>query len=181
MKTKTLFAALIALFLFGSAISSQALAQKRCGRHHGGPMFNLEMLAEELELTEEQQAQLEEQKFAARKSAIETRSKLKLQRLELHKLMRADTPDESKIKSTVEEMGELKTELQLNRVQTKLNMHKILTPEQREKMQSLKREFRRHRGPEFRQHRRGHGPFRNFQGNLDDFGDDEFDLEAEDI
>jgi len=173
MKANKIFAVLVTLFVLSTVLTSEASAQRHSGRHHG-PMFKLGMLADELELTDEQQAKIEEQKFAAGKTAIELRSKIQIARLELHKLMHADNPDEGKIKSKVEEIGKLKTEKQLNRVESHLSMQKILTPEQKEKLRSLKKQ-RLHPGREFR-HREGGRLFRNFHGGFDD----DYGIEQED-
>lgn len=178
MKRNKFFAVLIPLFFLSMVMSSEAFAQGHFGRHHA-PMFKLDMLADEIELTDEQQGKIEEMEFAAQKAGIELHSKIQIAQLELHKLMQADNPDEGKIKSKVEEMGKLKTEQHLNRVQSHLSMQKILTSEQKEKLQSLKKQHRRHPEPEFRR-REGGRSFRNFQGTLDGFGDDDYGIEQED-
>ncbi len=137
MKTKTTLA--LVLFLVTTLIVTPKAFPQRPMRPHRPPVFNIEMLADELELTEDQVSQINELRFAAEKNAIATRSKIELAELELKKMMQDEQPDENKIKNKIEEIGKLKTELRWTQVQNHLKIKSLLTPEQQEKLKDLKK------------------------------------------
>ncbi|NIR47451.1 Spy/CpxP family protein refolding chaperone [candidate division KSB1 bacterium] len=177
MKTRKLTSVLILLLIATVIVTSEALAQPFFNRHHSR-ILKLEMLADELELTEDQRAQIKEQRFATQTSAIETRSKIQIAELELQKLMHEENVDENKVKSKVQEIGKLKTELRWNRVHGRLSMQEILTPEQKEKLKSVLPEHlqeRQDRGRSFRHLRR----FRHFRDGDGDFGPGRFNVQPE--
>jgi Spy/CpxP family protein refolding chaperone len=176
MKTKIIIPLLV--FMFAAAASAQRGPEHRGFARHHSAMFGIEMLAEELKLTEQQLAQIKEQRFAREKNAIQTRSKIQLAELELRNLLQADNVDENQVKSKVEEIGKLKTELRLNRVQGRLAVQKILTPEQKETLKTIHKERLQNRRGEDRPFPR-QKMFRQFQGDNRDFDPEDFDFELE--
>jgi len=163
MNRKKTFALLL-LLMTVMIVSSIAVAQRKSRLPQRGKL-RMEMMAKELDLTEEQQAQLKAQQFKLQKSAIDNRSKIQTAELELRQLMDAEDVDESKVKSKIEQIGKLKTAMRIELVQSRLDMKKVLTAEQLQKMETLKQE----RMQEFRE-RRGERQFRrdshrlNWQG-----------------
>jgi Spy/CpxP family protein refolding chaperone len=128
-------------------MSSMAMAQPRGGMRQRAegeqmrkPMF------EELGLTDQQKEQIRQARLDTRKKNIDVEAKQKLARIELHELMGADTPDQSKINAKISELR--------NRIESHLAVQKVLTPEQRKKAKELRPLM----------HERFRGGFRHFQG-----------------
>jgi len=138
------------------AIAGAAMAQPP----QGGMMKHREMMKErmgkspleELGLSDAQKAQIHQALLDTRKKNIDVEAKLKLAGIELHELMRVETPDQAKINAKISEVSKLRETLMRNGIETKLAVHKILTPEQRKKMQEL-------RGSMFGRGRHGARPF----------------------
>lgn len=154
---------LVGIFLFTTAfISAQVIFNKK-PKQLGLPFRSLQLFSEELGLSEEQQAKLKELRFKIEKETIALRSKIGIAELELRELLQSEEPDEAKIKSKIDEIGELKSTLRWTRVQGRLQVRNTLTSEQLEKLKTFKKEqmkkrFRRRRGF------RGRRPFRPFKG-----------------
>jgi len=93
---------------------------------------------EELGLSDAQKSQIHQALLDTRKKNIDVEAKLKLAGIELHELMRAEAPDQAKINVKIGEVSRLRETLMRNRIETRLAVQKILTPEQRQKMQELR-------------------------------------------
>lgn len=175
MKTK-IASLLLALMLSATAVFAQGGPDhRRFNRSHHG--LGIEMLADELKLTEQQLAQIKEQRFAHQKSAIQTRSKVQLAELELRNLL--EKVDEDLAKTKIEEIGKLRTEMRFARVQGKLNVEKVLTPEQKAQLKAIHKERmqKHHQGQQDGQQFPRERMFRHFQGNNGNFGNEDFDVE----
>jgi len=137
-------------------MASTAMAQPP----QGGMMKHREMMKErlgkapleELGLSDAQKSQIHQAMLDTRKKNIDVEAKLKLAGIELHELMRAEAPDQARINVKISEVSKLRETLMRNGIETKLAVHKILTPEQRKKMQEL-------RGSLFGRSRHGARPF----------------------
>lgn len=90
---------------------------------------------EELGLSDAQKTQIRQALLDTRKKNIDVEAKLKLAGIELHELMRVDAPDQAKINAKISEVSKLRETLMRNGIETKLAVQKILTPEQRKKLQ----------------------------------------------
>ncbi|MBK7701423.1 MAG: Spy/CpxP family protein refolding chaperone [bacterium] len=99
-----------------------------------------------LDLTETQTAAIAKIRDEARERGRETRKEILRLRHELQGIMMQDTPDAAAAERLVEKMGELRTEQQVRRMQTRLAVRDQLTPEQRDRM-PLPGEGPRGRGP----------------------------------
>lgn len=102
----------------------------------------------ELGLSDSQHAQLKKLRMDGRKAAIRRRADLQIARLELGEMLDAAAPDERAIAAKVKEVSELQAAALRARVDARLAVAKLLTPEQREQLKHL-------RGPGWR---REHGP-----------------------
>lgn len=108
---------------------------------------------QELGLSDAQQKQLDGFRTEHRKWAIGHRAKVQVARIELNELFKASTIDEKAVGAKVKELSDLQAVGLKARVDQRLAMARILTPEQRQKIQDRPRFHRRdHRGP-----RRGFG------------------------
>lgn len=116
---------------------------------------------DELGLTDEQKAQIHAILSNTRKQNIDISAKLKLAQIELHELIQADSPEQSKIDAKISEVSQLREKRMRSHIESRLAVQKILTPEQRKKARELrpqKREgFRDFEGRGMRQ-RGGFGP-----------------------
>jgi Spy/CpxP family protein refolding chaperone len=128
------------------------------GRHGDGP--NPAVLKQELGLSDEQSAQLQKLRQEERKQAIRRRADMEIARMELEQALDAATVDEKVVAAKVQALTQLQAAALKARVDHRLAIGKLLTPEQREKMKQLKQEHRgRDRGRERGRHGRfGSGP-----------------------
>ena len=101
---------------------------------------------EQLNLTDEQEKTMEDMRIKHQKELIPLQSQVKSKRLDFKQEMNADNPNQAKLESLVEDMGNIRTEIQKKRVAHRLAMRNILTKEQREIMDNNRRGFRGKRG-----------------------------------
>jgi Spy/CpxP family protein refolding chaperone len=102
-------------------------------------------------LTTEQSAKLKELREQHEKEALPLRNELIAKKAELRNLWLQSDPDEAAIKAKQQEINELRNRLQDKRTEYRLEVSKILTPEQRAQLQSAKQ-------------RRGYGPDKKRSG-----------------
>lgn len=84
-----------------------------------------------LGLTEEQHKQFDELKMKHIKEVMPLKTDLRLKQMELGALWRTEELDAKKIIAKVKEISGLREKLQVANVEHRLNMYKVLTPEQR--------------------------------------------------
>jgi Spy/CpxP family protein refolding chaperone len=116
----------------GLSLASLAYAQPEktgcqgCGGHKGkgGGMMGLD-------LTEEQHKKIDDLRMKHIKEVMPLKTDLRIKQMELGALWRADELDAKKIIAKVKEISGLREKLQVAGVEQKLNMYKVLTPEQR--------------------------------------------------
>lgn len=119
----------IAAFLM-AGISTNAFAQGRGMR--GGPMHARGVFAQ-LELTEEQKQKVEPLQAAAKKQVEPLQKAMQTKHDELKQLWSVDRPDKSAIERKHAEIAGIHQKLQTIRTDLHLQIHTILTPEQRAK------------------------------------------------
>ncbi|MFQ5816831.1 MAG: Spy/CpxP family protein refolding chaperone [Terriglobia bacterium] len=107
-------------------------------------------IREQLGITDAQIEQLRAAGREALKQRIRTRAEWRVKQIELQELLAADTPDRALIEKKVREIGDLQYGMLKSRVDTRLALAGILTPEQRSKLRSLRHQ-------RMRAHRRGRG------------------------
>ena len=110
------------------------------------------MLAQRLDLSEEQVAAIEAIHEKARQDGVELRKDLMRLRNELKGEMLQDNPAEKTVLDLNKKMGAVKTELKAIRLKTRLAVRNELTPEQRDKMLMM--------GDGWKNGRKGRGPGR---------------------
>ena len=140
---------------------------------HGGEMRMLgnPEMREHLGLTEEQTEQLRALRSDAAKSGIRTRAELTIKQMELRELLQAEEPDRALIEKKVRELSDARYAAQMQRIDQRLAFRSVLTPDQREKMRNLRRQFRQRRGGRgfgsgprrFGPRQRGSGPGRGME------------------
>jgi Spy/CpxP family protein refolding chaperone len=146
--------------------SAQAAGLERGqGRHGDGP--NPAALKQALGLSDEQSAQLSKLWQDERKQAIRRHADMEIARVDLDEALNAQTIDEKVVAAKVQALTTLQATALKARVDQRLAVAKVLTPEQREKMKQLRREHRfGDRGRGFgRQGHAGAGPSRRPMGS----------------
>lgn len=141
---------------------------------------------EQLGLTEEQKTKLRALHFENAKNALRARTEATIRWMELEELLQADAPDKTAVDQKLRALSEARAAALRQRVEHRLAVNQVLTPEQRTKMRQLMRQrmqMRRHMGRPGMGMRapqgRGFGPGRGM-GRGPGQGDDlDFDLEPE--
>ena len=120
------------------------------GRGFGDGEFDsghrLEMLADRLELSDEQVAAIKDIQAQGREENMGLRKELMRLRNELQGEMLKDDPSEGVAQDLIGKIGALRTEIQANRLKNRLKVRKQLTPEQRDKMLLMRGKFQRGEG-----------------------------------
>ncbi len=119
-------------------ITSYGFAQEfdrpgHCGhevRHQPKHMMKLEML----DLSPEQQEEIENSRYEVEKKVIPLRAEIQLKHLDMQKEMKADNPNRSKLMTTIKQMSDLQLKIKQLMLDQKLKIHSTLTPEQREQL-----------------------------------------------
>jgi Spy/CpxP family protein refolding chaperone len=112
-------------------------------------------------LTPEQSAKLQELREQRDKDILPLRNELVAKRSELRNLWLQSDPDEAAIKAKQQEMNDLRNQLQDKMTEYRLEVGKILTPEQRAQLQSS-RPGRGYRPDAKRPGDRGYGRMRTW-------------------
>ncbi len=110
------------------------------GMHHGlgAPRF-LEMHAEELELSDEQVAQIKELWSNHKKSAIRTKADVRIAEMELEEILGQQPVDFDKAKAKIERIGSLRLDMEVGMLEAMRKSHDVLTEEQQDKLMMLRR------------------------------------------
>ncbi len=122
------------LAAFFAAPGSHDAARSR-GPHSG--MFLSPQAIQELALTDEQISKIKDLKDTRMDKTLEIRQKMEKSRLELAKLTDDNEPNQTKIETKIREIGNLKTEMELERINFFFQVRKLLTPEQIEKLGTI--------------------------------------------
>ena len=119
-------------------------------------------MRERLGITDAQVEQLRTLRRTAAKSGIRNRADWAVKRIELEELLEADKPDRTLIDKKLREIADLQYGMLKARVDTRLALAGVLTPEQRSKLRSMMRQRMRgrmqrgRRGPQMQEP--GFGP-----------------------
>ena len=114
-----------------AAAQGQSLFASR-GDHDGTP--RLERLTGLLDLSEEQEEAIEAIQEQARAEGVELKKQQARLRNEIEGELLADQPSESKLVRLTEELGALRTQLQVIRLKARLAVRAELTDEQRDQL-----------------------------------------------
>jgi Spy/CpxP family protein refolding chaperone len=97
-------------------------------------------MKQELGLSDQQLGQLQKLRLESRKSGIRRRADTQLARLNLREQLQAQSVDEKAVQARVKELSDLQAANLRARVDARLAMRKILTPEQQAKLRQLRAE-----------------------------------------
>jgi Spy/CpxP family protein refolding chaperone len=124
----------------------------RMGRGRRGPgmlmrLVNNPEMRQRLGITDQQATSIRQKTSAFLKGQIRNRANLRIQRLDLRNLLSAEKPDRAAINTALEQISALQLAQAKAAVNFRLDMRDALTPEQRQKLMQMGRQFMR----------RGHG------------------------
>jgi Spy/CpxP family protein refolding chaperone len=103
---------------------------------------------ERIGMTPEQAQKIRTETFDFQKAQIRDRADVQVKMLELKELLSAETPDRGAINSKLEEISTAKLTQAKSAVNFHLDMHTALTPDQKLKLQEMRKQFFQHRfGP----------------------------------
>ena len=109
---------------------------RRAMRMHGerGQGMSMHRRFAKLDLTEQQRDKMREIHDAAERKSIQRNADLQVARLDLHKLMRADSPNAQAVNAQIDKMAKLRAEAMKSHYETYLQARALLTPEQLQKL-----------------------------------------------
>lgn len=115
----------------------------------GGPgaEMSAERMRRELNLTDQQVSRLRQMDVERQKKAIRTRADLETRELDLHELLRADSPDRAAVDAKINEIGTLRTQMMKDGMDARLALMQVLTPEQKQKMRQQRERGAGEKGP----------------------------------
>ena len=113
--------------------------------HMGGieALITNEELQKDIGLKKEQREQIRKIYFETQKKLVNLTKDRELKEIELRELLSEENPDMTKIENIVREISSLEAEIKLTRIRQLLELKKILTEEQLNKLRDRMRRFRR--------------------------------------
>jgi len=168
---KHLTLAMIGMVGLGGVALAQRPEPAPPGPPKGRAHPSVSMMKDELGLTDEQASQLRKLHNEQRRAAIRRRADLRIARMDLDELMNAASVDEKALSAKMKEIGDLEGAALKARVDSRLALRKVLTPDQLAKMKEMRPAPGRERGFRGRQ---GRPPMRPGPGGggLDDAPED---------
>jgi Spy/CpxP family protein refolding chaperone len=128
-------------------------------------------LVQELELTDDQIAQLKDSDFAARENQLELKAQLEGYRLEMEKAFSAEKPDENSVRQLAGKIAAAKGDLFVQKVESRLTVAKILNADQIEKLKghAMRQKNKKHQGDRHygQCQERSHGQGRKYSNSGD--------------
>lgn len=116
-------------------------------RHRPPPLERvLEHHADRLRLDDETRARIRSIAEASRDAKLEYRQRIGQLRGEMRALLAQDSPDTDAVMRQAAKIGDAETEFQKHRLRTMLEIHQLLSPEQREELVEIHEERRTERG-----------------------------------
>jgi Spy/CpxP family protein refolding chaperone len=140
MRSKSELLILVACAAAVAVVASDAETQPRMGWGDGWDRASrLEILADRLDLTDEQVDAIEKLREERAADCAELRKEMMRVRNEIRGEMLEDDPDLAKIKDLIARKAEISSRLQISRIEGRLEFREILTPEQRDLLPMLGR------------------------------------------
>jgi Spy/CpxP family protein refolding chaperone len=135
MKTRTIIILSMILLMAAATFAAAQPGSRGEGRRGAaGDAPFAGRLCDKLNLSEEQQATIDGIREQSREQSLETRKQIKRLQNDLEGLMLEDAPDTGDVAALVRRIGELRTDQQVRRMETRLAVRSQLTDEQRDKM-----------------------------------------------
>ena len=120
---------------------------KKIMREHGGSVFgDPARMQKELGLTGEQMKKISEINNNHERKMLDYREQLAPKYIQLKKLLLDDNVNIDKVRPLVKEISDLRAELQILRIQHRLEIEKVLTPEQKAKIKLYRKYIMKKKG-----------------------------------
>lgn len=159
MKKSVLFLALAVVFLVGLGMDSEARMYGK-GHDHGRGMgmamepgtcgdcmgmpgegrmmgHGMRVMSKRLGLDEKQAGEFKELHLKMKKESIKKKAEIKIAELELREMLDADPVDMKTVETKVRQIESLRSELKLQHIRTHEAVKAMLTPEQKEKLDTF--------------------------------------------
>lgn len=134
-------ASIVVAFCGGDVLAKRPLKKERPERH--GFIGNPEVMKERLGLSDEQVGKISEINLGYQKKYLEFRERIAPKRVKLKRLLLEENVDLQGVRSLLKEMSDQRLEVRMLRIKQRLDIEKILTPSQREKIKASKMEMRK--------------------------------------
>ncbi len=95
------------------------------------------MMLEKLDLTDDQRVKIRQVRMATEKSMVRLKADAKIARMELEEIMGEADPNREDVKAKLAVINAARSKMLEKSVNLRLEMKKILTPEQQEKMRHM--------------------------------------------
>lgn len=135
---------LLAVFLIASLLagfSSQASAWwwrgKQKEEFRGSPQKMQKMIIKKLDLTDEQKKKFKAMEEETKKEMKASQEKLKEISEKLKVELQKDSPDRNLLHRYIGELSQIRTNMQIKRMDSMLDLREMLTPEQRKKFKRM--------------------------------------------
>jgi len=122
-----------------AALAALTAADLRAQEPRRAQRAGLEALQGDIGLTDQQVAEIRRIHTEARKAGIRRNADLRIARMELHELLGAATLDEARIAARVKAISDLQAAAFKERTESQLAVRRLVTAEQFQKMQQVKR------------------------------------------
>ena len=119
--------------------------------NHGDRIGHLLMIGDKIGLTDQQRDQFKQMKFDFQMQQIDRRAELKKAQLQLRTLMHDTDAVERDVMRMIDDVSQLKAEMQKMRYSHRQQIHGILTDEQVAKLKELRQDRMSNRGDKMRQ------------------------------
>ena len=124
------------------------------GKFFGDPV----RMKKDLNLTDEQVTKIGDINKEHRKKMLDYREKLAPREIQLKKMLLEDSVDMARVRALLKEIGDLRVELQALRIEHRLDIEKVLTPDQKAKMRQHRMHMmKKGRDRQCPMEQRGHG------------------------
>ncbi|MEW6620263.1 MAG: periplasmic heavy metal sensor [bacterium] len=101
------------------------------------PQDMVRLLKTHLDLNQEQRSKIRELTVANKKEIIPLKSSVEVTKIEIHELLMATESDEKKLQDNLDKLADLRSKIEKSRIQLILEIKKILTKEQLEKLSMM--------------------------------------------
>ncbi len=108
------------------------------GHKHGGRAFNVDRMAERLNLTDDQRAQIEAIMEESRQQMSNQRDKMQENREQLRALMQQSPLNEAQVRKVADAQGDLKADMIVLRAQKRAKINTVLTDDQRAQLEEMR-------------------------------------------
>lgn len=129
MKTNVKFLSVISLLVFLFVNTTFAQEAKKDQKRSGNCFYE--------QLTDSQKLQVEAIKLESNKKNIEFKADLKIKKAELDKLLIAENPARKAIDAKIDEISVLKAKIKKEKIDHRLKIREILSPEQRAEFDAM--------------------------------------------